>query len=259
MIPQATLDHYRAQLRLAGNTTVAVRRLWARMGDNFDDSWRTVGPRLRVVTAAGQLSTAASSVPYLPAVLTETGQPNNPVAALRARGFAGVAADGRPLGDMLYGAVIDAKKARREMSTVDALARGGRWLDGAIETTIADTGRAAVSTQIAARPDLAGYVRSTGPNACSRCRVLSGKFYRYSAGFARHNRCHCVHVPSSQGRATEFIADDTKVHSADLSSVSLASGSREVGRRLMPEQILTKAAGRDQAISLLRRAGYLVA
>ena len=228
------------------------------MGDDFDASWQTVGPRLRVVTAAAQLSAASSSVPYLPAVLAETDQPDNPVAAIRPRGFAGVASDGRPLESFLYGAVIDAKKARREMSTPEALARGGRWLDKATETIIADTSRAAEATGIAARPDIGGYVRSTGASACSRCAVLAGKFFRWNTGFARHPRCSCTHTPTSRGRAGEFI-ETPDVHATNLTSLHMAAGDRPQGGRLMPEHILTNASNREQAISLLRRHGYLVA
>jgi hypothetical protein len=195
MVPQSALNHQHNQRRLATLTAAANVRIWASMGDDFDASWSELAPRLTAVTTAGQLAAARLADPYLRAVLAETGQPNRPVAAVRARGFAGIAADGRPLTGLLAGAVIKAKLARQETSTVEALARGGRWLQLVTDTTIADTARSAVTVGITNRPELDGYVRSTGSLACSRCSVLAGKFYRYSAGFLRHPRCHCINTP----------------------------------------------------------------
>jgi hypothetical protein len=48
-----------------------------------------------------------------------------------------------------------------------------------------------------------GYVRLLTPPSCSRCAVLAGRFYKWSAGFERHPMCDCRHVV-----ATSEIADD---------------------------------------------------
>jgi hypothetical protein len=223
------------------------------MGDDFDASWSTLQAQLVTLVTAGQIAAAQLADPYLARVLAETGQPNTPVAAVRARGFAGVAADGRSLPGFLAGAVVAAKQARSEMFTNDALAVGSRWLDMATETIIADTARSAVTVGITVRPDIDGYVRSTGGHACSRCQVLAGKFYPYSAGFLRHPRCHCVNTPTSRRRAGDFT-ESPSVRSADLSSLDIAARSTE-GRR-MPEQIVTFTDDRMRAIALLRQAGF---
>lgn len=254
MLPQAAADHHQAQLRLAAATVLAARRIWARMGDDFDASWDQIRSPLVTVVTAGQLAAARLAEPYLDAVLRETGQPNAPVALPRPQGFVGTAADGRPLTGMLRGAVIDAKQARTEMSTIDSLARGGRWLDMVTQTTIGDTARSAVITGITVRPAIDGYVRSTGAMACSRCLVLAGKFFRYNDGFARHPRCHCIHTPTTRGRAGDFTESTPEIRTPDLSSLELAASST-AGRR-MPEQIVASTDDRNAAIAMLRTAGF---
>lgn len=254
MLPQASSDHRQAQLRLAAATVLAARRIWARMGDDFDASWAQLDKQVTSLVVAGQLAAAQLAEPYLVDVLAETDQADVAVAAVRPRGFAGTAADGRSLPGFLAGAVIAAKKARTETFTNDALAVGGRWLDMATETTIADISRSAVLTGIAVRPGIGGYVRSTGGDACSRCEVLAGKWYRYSTGFLRHPRCHCAMTPSSSVLAGGFTEGTVEVHGADLSSLDFAARSLE-GRR-MPEQILASTDDRRAAIAMLVHAGF---
>lgn len=229
------------------------------MGDDFDASWSQLERQITALVVAGQLAAAQLAEPYLVAVLAETNQPDAAVLSLRPRGFAGTAADGRSLPGFLTGAVIAAKQARSEMFTNDALAVGGRWLDMATETTIGDISRSAVLTGIAVRPQILGYVRSTGGDPCSRCAVLAGKWYRYSTGFLRHPRCHCTMTPSSielAGGFTEGSLERTRGprHRADLSSLDIAARSTE-GRR-MPEQILASTDDRTAAIAMLRAAGF---
>lgn len=58
---------------------------------------------------------------------------------------------------------------------------------------------AAEQVGIASRPNV-GYIRYVGPRCCSRCAILAGKFYRWSAGFLRHPGCQCEHVPTTDPR-----------------------------------------------------------
>jgi hypothetical protein len=37
--------------------------------------------------------------------------------------------------------------------------------------------------------------------------VLAGKFFRWNAGFQRHPKCDCVHIPTTEGGADGFKAD----------------------------------------------------
>lgn len=207
VLPQSSAEHYREQQRLTVATLVATRRAWGRMAPDFDASWRAVGPRLMVLTSAAQLGAARSGVAYVPRVLAETGITDDPVGEVNPRGFAGVAGDGRPLDSLLYGAVTTAKTAAATQAPPEALARGGRWLDKAVQTAVADAGRVAVGVGIAARPALTGYVRMLNPPSCSRCAVLAGEWYRFNEGFLRHPRCDCRHIPASESMAGDLTTD----------------------------------------------------
>ena len=74
MLPDAVVAHYRAQQRLTVATLALVRREWAKMGDDFDVSWRAVGLRLTTLVAAAQLGAAKNGAAYVPRALAETGQ-----------------------------------------------------------------------------------------------------------------------------------------------------------------------------------------
>ena len=295
MLPQSTADFYRSQQRLQVVTLAATRRAWGQMGPDFDQSWATVGPRLTVLSSAAQLNAARSGAQYVGNVLDETGQPNNPVGEVNPSAFVGVAADGRSLDGLLYGAVTDAKTASGQGLAPDAaLARGGRWLDMAVQTLVSDAGRASSGVGIFARPQV-GWVRMVNPPCCSRCAVLAGKWFRSNQGFQRHPRCDCTHIPATEDRAGDFRTDpvdlvrsgqvtDLRQHEAkaiadgaDVSQVINArrgssgmtttegttrrglAGSRLQGAaRLTPEGIYRTASSREEALSLLKQHGYLI-
>ena len=212
VLPQSTADFYRSQQRLSVVTITAARRAWGQMGPDFDQSWAKVGPRLTVLSSAAQLNAARSGAQYVGNVLDETDQPNDPAGTLNPRAFVGVAADGRSLDGLLYGAVTEAKTGSGQgLAPDEALARGGRWLDMAVHTLVADAGRQATQVSIAMRAQIGGYVRMVNPPCCSRCAILAGKWFRYNQGFARHPRCDCVHIPASEDHVDEFRTDPQKL------------------------------------------------
>lgn len=224
MLPQATADHYREQQRLTVTTLAATRRAWSAMGDDFDASWRRVGGRLLTVAEAAQLASVQQGVDYLPRVLAETNQADDPVGEVRVGTLVGESADGRTLEGLLYGAVTESKRAvAGSAAPSEALARGGRWLEMAVASMVADAARDAVGLGIAARPQIGGYVRMLNLPSCSRCAVLAGKWFRYNAGFPRHPRCDCRHIPSSEDRAGDFRTDPRKaVESGQVRGLSAA-------------------------------------
>ena len=284
VLPLAVSEHYRAQQRLTVATLGLVRREWARMGQDFDASWATIGPRVLVLTSAAQLGAARSGVEYVPAALAEVGQDVAESGVTNPRAFAGVASDGRPLGSLLEGAKVRAKESQ-------SLDVGGRWLDMVVQTQIADAARGAASVSIAARPKV-GWVRMVNPPCCARCAVLAGKFFRYNQGFQRHPRCDCTHVPTTQGDFGRFTSDpplhqikglsdaERKAVSegADLgqvvnarrgaSGMTTSEGTTKRGlarerlgkgrQRLTPDAIYRLASTRDEALRLLERNGYLL-
>ncbi|EOM78059.1 hypothetical protein Rrhod_0600 [Rhodococcus rhodnii LMG 5362] len=184
-----------------------VRRLWRRMqqGD-LDETWfRIAGPMLIAVLQA-QEEAARAAVDYVPAVLGATNIDAVPEGAVQTSALVGVAGDGRPVDSLLVGARVAAKNAvAAGQSRAQAVDAGGRWLNTAVSTLLSDTGRAAESVGIAARPGV-GYVRMLNPPSCSRCVVLAGKYYRWNRGFRRHPGCDCRHIP-----ARESMSDDLRV------------------------------------------------
>lgn len=207
VLPQSTLEHYRSQQRLTLATLASTRRVWRRMGADFDQSWRHVGRDLLLVAEAAQLGAVRQGIDYLPAVLAETGQTDEPAGEVVAESLVGEAADGRSLEGLLYGAVTEAKSAAVTQAPGPALTRGGMWLDMAMQTLVADAARTAVGVGIAGRPAISGYVRMLNMPSCSRCTVLAGTWFRWNTGFLRHPRCDCRHIPSSENLAGDFRTD----------------------------------------------------
>ena len=60
-LPPSASEHYRSRLALQVATLNAVRRLWGRMGSDFDSSWAQIGPQILLVVSAAQLQAAAEA------------------------------------------------------------------------------------------------------------------------------------------------------------------------------------------------------
>jgi hypothetical protein len=223
-LPPSASDLYRTRQRVTGAVLVEVRRLWRTMGADFNQSWRRVGPRIIARLAAGQTVLTRQVEPYMTAVLADLELPDEPVARVRPGGFIGVNPDGRTLAGMAFGAVTTAKSY--DGDTVDKLAAGGRWLDMATTTTLADTQRQAIGAAITSRPAITGWVRMVNPPSCSRCLILAGRFYRWNQGFPRHPSCDCVHIPSTENVAGDVATDPQ----AYFNSVSAAEQDRMFGK-----------------------------
>lgn len=187
-LPRSADRYARDQRAEIGAAVSAVRRQWRHMGPEFDESYRVIEPVLLDVVMTAQERVAAGAQEYVPAVLEETGQVRavEPRARVSTSPMVGVAGDGRPLDSLLYEAVIGAKVAVSEGATASqALAERSRWLTLAVGTVLSDTARQSESLAMGVRP-VGGYVRMLNPPSCSRCAILAGRWYRKSAGFARH-------------------------------------------------------------------------
>lgn len=194
-----------------------VHREWAEMGDDFDASWRRVGPRLVTVVTAAQLGAATDGAAYVPEALAASGHRIEPIAPVNVRAFAGAATSVDPLAygsleALLYGAVTHARTAAAS-SLAERLAVGRTFLDTAIHTQIADAARMSAGVAINARPHV-GWVRMVNPPCCQRCALLAGKFFKSNRGFARHPRCDCRHIPQLESdpmaRGIRIGPDDVK-------------------------------------------------
>jgi hypothetical protein len=291
MLPQAASEQYRAQQAISATTAAAVRRLWGRMGDDFEESWARVRPQLLEVVGAGRRAAVVNALPYTARVLGETGQADRPVGVLAADAFLGTAPDGRDIESLYDESVIRAKTAvKNGQVPAEALAVGGRWLTMTTLTVLADTRREVYAADIAQRPTITGYVRMLNPPSCSRCAVLAGKWFRWNEGFLRHPRCDCQHIPASEDVAGDMRTDPYAyfrgLHAAEQDRIfgvtearairdggdiyrvvnvsnrglATARSARRYGTpaRLTMDDIYARAGGdRAKAITLMRSEGYV--
>lgn len=263
---------------------LAIQGEWAKIGPDFDRSWRTVGPRILVLMVAAQRGAAGDGANYLPALLAETHQ-TAPLAATPNYGpLAGVASNGRPLDSLLYGGVIEAKQAvGAGASPADGLAQGGRWLGMVSSSQVIDAATMAQGISRVCRPAITGYIRTVSGGACKRCAVLAGKWYRYNASFERHPRCNCdgmetterfdkskmladakaevKHVIASGGVTDLTVAERAALsEGADFSSIvnsrQVTQFNRSLGHTRV-EDIYREATSRDEAIALLKDHGFI--
>lgn len=286
--------HAERQVTLARRTAVELGRLW-RLVDrgNIAASWGGLLPQALAVLGTSQATAAASAGLYVDDVLEASGMAVRAAGRVNPAAFAGIASDGRPLASLLLEPSITALQQIKQGATAARALSSGRFvLDMIVRTQVADAGRVAVGTAIAARPEVRGYVRMIVGKTCSRCLILAGRRYRWNEGFRRHPRCDCRHVP-----VAEDVPDDVTTNprayfdsldkaaqdellgkagaeavrnGADLAKVvnarrgiQTADGrlytTEAAGRRprLMPEQIFRDARNRDDAIRLLRLHGYI--
>lgn len=190
---------YRRRQELVRRAIAGTRQLWrsvdpARIGG----SWAS-GPAAAALAliAAAQASAASSAAADVDAMLAAQGVAGDVGGQLVVSQFAGVASDGRDLASLLNLVVpIALHQIEVGLSPGDALALTGRWLDLVVNTQLTDTHRAATQVAAGAHSDVGGFTRVAHSPCCSRCAILSGRWYRYDAGFQRHPRCHCSQVPS---------------------------------------------------------------
>jgi hypothetical protein len=180
----SALEHYRRQQRISAAGLVAARRA------------RNKGPLevARVVTAF-QVVAARDAAASVPQMLDEQGVVDDPVGNVAVAALAGVASDGRSL-DSLF----DQAKTDYQFGLM-------------VATQLQDAARGAAGVAIASR-NRVGYVRMLNPPSCSRCAVLAGKWFGWNAGFQRHPRCDCRHIPSLEvDKYDHLFSGDKYFHS----------------------------------------------
>lgn len=210
MLPQEASSYWSAQQRLSASTLAVIRRLWRRMDGNFDESWLRIASPMLLVVLQAQADAASRAVDFIPDTLGALNIDADPDGEVAPESLVGVAGDGRPVDTLLLGAKVAAKQAVAQGgSQTAALSAGGKWLDLAVKTLLSDTGRAAESLGVAARPGV-GYVRMLNPPSCSRCVVLAGRFYRYKSGFRRHPGCDCRHIPARESISGDLTVDPNR-------------------------------------------------
>lgn len=231
------LRYYRRQQRITRRIADQVQELW-RLLDSSDlsTSYRvSVGPRVAAVVSAGQLDAANNADEYVDAVVAAEGAVGDRAARTRAQAFAGVAADGRPLEDLLYLPIISSKqRIAAGQSVEEALMSGLRQALMYSTSEVAQAGRGAVGSSMVGQRTIQGYVRVVNPPACSRCIILAGKEYGWNRGFQRHPRCDCVHLPTTliaRNQHRGFINPQSYFNSlakAEQDRVFTAAGARAI-------------------------------
>lgn len=202
-------QHYRERVRLVDALAAVARELWRQVDPaNIAVSWFALVPQLYIATSASQLAAANAADAYLDASLTAQGASAESTARVNPAALVGVASDGRDLQTLLYQPAITSLRALRLGAPVPrALASGYAALDMLARTQVADAGRTADQLALTAHRDVSGYVRMVVGKTCGRCVILAGRQYRWNAGFRRHPRCDCIHVPAREDVAGDIRTD----------------------------------------------------
>lgn len=220
MYAEPVVDQYRLMLRLQAAALRLGRRAWAGVRpDDLSGSWSYELGRFMPAMIAAQTDAAFAGATYVAESLDSLGMYVAPVAGVQYKSLAGIASDGRPLDSLLYSPVTGVKSLIAQGVEPRQALRGGlKLLERNISTTLADTGRAATSLDIAVRPQV-GYVRMLNPPSCSRCTVLAGRYYKWNSGFQRHPECDCIHQPSKgvEAAQTEGLISDPYEYFGSLS------------------------------------------
>lgn len=194
--------HYDHRERLAAATAAAGLSMWRQVDpDDIAGSWADKLSRLLTIVTGAQVSAASRADRFITGALDSQGVDIIPAGSVNPRAFGGVASDGRSLVSLLERPATATKIALYRGETLPrSLAIGQHTLDMILRTQVQDAGRVADGVAVASRPT-AGYVRMLKGRSCARCAILAGRFYRYNAGFKRHPRCDCIHVPAKGEKA----------------------------------------------------------
>ncbi|WP_179278009.1 hypothetical protein [Rhodococcus sp. 14-2470-1a] len=217
MLPQPSAENYLRQQDIQSEALVAATQIWGPRPPKDFDSWFAANvDRLVAVVALAQDAAVAGAEDYVDDTLDVLGTAVAPIAEIAPGSLVGIASDGRPLDSLMYGPIISAKgeigksMAAGKSFTSDIAAQawqtGLQALQMRVQTQVADANRVATGLAVTTRPGT-GYVRMLNPPSCSRCTVLAGRFYRFSAGFLRHPGCDCRHVPAREEDAEDLRTD----------------------------------------------------
>lgn len=194
---KADTIHHRYLVRQQLEAVGKAKRAWDDVSpDWIEQTWAPQVPYLVTAVSGAQERVAASALVTSAASLEPQKSWSAPKAFLDPKAFRGATGFGTSLTGMLSGPALRAKHLiAGGMSPAEALAQAGEVLTMIVATTIADIARSAASIGTAMRPGT-GYVRIVHGDACDRCLILAGKWYRWNAGFERHPRCQCSHEPA---------------------------------------------------------------
>lgn len=188
---------------------------WSLKRQDLSGSWNAgVGTQMVTAITAAQYSSASTADDYVDAATLAQGALIDRAGRVQPAAFAGLAADGRSLHDLMYLPVITTKtRLAAGQSLEDALLAGLQQALMLGSSEVMQAGRGAVGASMIGQRTIQGYVRVVTPPACDRCIVLAGKEYGWNRGFQRHPHCDCYHVPTTliarhQGRGGFIDPED---------------------------------------------------
>jgi hypothetical protein len=186
-------SHRKRQQLIAAKAVRETTRLW-RFGN-----WPSVSALALSTVRQALLEAARGAQAYVAAAARAWGVEPDPFGHVAEHTFADSASDGRPLGTLLdYPDFEVTAFVDQGMDHAQARSVGERHLERIVATQVADAARISTGVAVVNERTVKGYIRLLTPPSCSRCIILAGRFYKYSAGFARHPQCDCVHVPAAE-------------------------------------------------------------
>lgn len=232
------LAYHRDLSRLSGQAAAIALRSWRRVDRaDISGSWRALLPDILALLIGAQIVAAELADPYLADALGD-GPDVDP------GGYAGMTTGGVPVGDLLYLPVIDAKQhIAAGSSAAGALRQSSELLQMYMRSTVADTGRLAVSAGMGARPHSSGYYRMLVPPSCPRCAILAGRWYRWNSGFRRHPRCDCVHIPVQETDDSHLFDARKAIEQGQVHGLSEADRRAIVDYGANPAQVVNATQG----------------
>lgn len=215
--PEAASEHDAAQRRVTVDAIEEIAKAWGTTPPKDFDAWFARNIDRLVATATdAQARAVASTDRYVTDVLDEQRAPARRVATPTPERLVGVTGDGRTIDGLLHQAIVHAQQRVAEgEAPYRAWQAAGLDARMYINTIVADAGRAATGVAITSRLGV-GYRRMLVPPSCSRCVVLAGRYYHWSAGFRRHPNCNCRHIPAPESTA-DSKTTDPKVYFNSLS------------------------------------------
>lgn len=210
-VPPLARSYNAAQRAAIDAALLEISAQWRRIGPRFDTGWSLVGPYIAAIVASAQRDVIDRASEFTPALLEDTGQTRYLPTEFtpNAAALVGVTGNGYLVTESLSVATIRAKQAVADGHTApQALTLAGSWLAQSSLMVLADTMRSTETLgQLSHR---VGYVRMVHGGACGRCVVQAGKWFRTNAGFLRHPRCRCTHIPASEdvGRSWQTNPDE---------------------------------------------------
>ncbi|MFE7799017.1 hypothetical protein [Nocardia sp. NPDC057440] len=207
-LPQSAADFDATQRRISEQVIEEIAKQWGSLPPSDFDAWfGRNSDRLVRTTAMGQRAAVAGADRYVDDALEEQGTPSRRLATPQPERLVGVASDGRTIEGLLQQAVVGAQqRVAAGEAPYRAWQAAGLDVRLYIQTQLADAGRTATGLGIVSRLGV-GYVRMLVPPSCSRCVVLAGRYYHWSAGFRRHPGCNCKHIPCREKNSDDMRTD----------------------------------------------------